>query len=137
MNRLFSFLLAALFIPAVANAQKEDSWNVYMGDFEGKPGSVMFNESLAERAPVRGFRFVVSTGLPYSPCREDGLPEGAAFDDFERIEEGIVKAIGRTKDQINAGSFTYDCQRLHYIYIKDTVGLRGRLERFYQPIGPL
>ena len=60
--KFFKFIvLLYLFIPFYATAQQEQ-WDTYMAKFAGKPGSIMVDLGLQEKAPDKLYPFLVITG---------------------------------------------------------------------------
>jgi len=115
---------------SVANAQ-DDQWDVYMAQYEKGVGSVLINISAKNIAPVSGYPFILVTGITYTGCNPDGLPAKAQFEDLYTISDSVKKIIDKHTSNILVGTFTYQCERLDYYYIKDTSGIRLQLDRMY------
>jgi hypothetical protein len=87
------------------------------------------------------------TGVTYKNCQGDGFPSHREFKRLYRLSHDINRLIFETTTRnhlrvvthdslsttgsLLAGTFTYQCQRLDYLYVADTAGLRENLERLY------
>ncbi len=123
--------LLFLLIPVSLFAQ-EDNWDVYMASYEKGPGSTVINMSAKRQAPDKALAFVVITGVTFKGCTGDGLPAKDQFTDLYSIADSIDKIINTNTKSVHVGTFTYQCQRLDYYYVKDTNNLRSTLQEFYK-----
>lgn len=123
--------LAAFFLPLSLTAQP-DTWDVYLAQYEKGPGSVMLNMSLKDKAPVKLFPFAVVTGVSFPNCDTSGLPDKNEFPRLYRISDSVLSVLNRYGENIPAGTFTYQCQRLDYFYVADTGQLRKKLLELYR-----
>ena len=128
MKKLF---LLTYLIPFFAAAQ-EEVWDTYMAAYEKGPGSVILNMSIKAVAPIAKYPFVIVTGVTFKKCTQDGLPMDKSFDTLYRISDAIMKFVQNKTEFRHVGSFTYQCERLDYIYVKDTTGLRQGLQKVYE-----
>jgi hypothetical protein len=128
--RIFSITVFLLGIPLFVSAQSEN-WDTYLGEFENGPGSVSLNLGLMKEAPKREFPYIIITGVTFAGCRADGLPQPEAFDNLYAISDDVNRFIKTITQSNLAGSFTYQCKRLDYVYVSDTVGVRKKLVFFY------
>ncbi len=109
-----------------------EQWDVYMAQYEKGAGSVMLNMALANVAPMKEFPFIVITGVTARQCNEEGFPTKEEFTNLYTISDGIVATINSVSKNVMAGTFTYQCERLDYIYLKDTLRLRETIVSFYK-----
>lgn len=131
---MFKYSILSLLLICFSSVfcQDGDHWDVYMADYDGKPGSVVVNMDAIKNMPYKGMPFVVVTGTTFTKCREDGMPEKNAFDDLYKISDKLDELIGEATMSKLLGSFTFECERLNYYYVADTLGLRAKLSNFYE-----
>lgn len=127
------FLIITFVLLAHYNGKSQNAnWEVYLAQYDLGPGSITLNMELIDIAPVRQLPFVVITGVTFRDCTREGFPEKEEFNNLYKISEEVLKAISSiTKNEL-AGTFTYQCQRLDYIYVQDTLNLRKHLIALYK-----
>ncbi len=130
MIKIVLTILALNFISEETFAQ-EDHWDVYMAMYEKGPGSTIINLSAKSFAPDTSHPFVIITGITFIQCKPDGLPEKEAFDDLYTLEDAITNVLDMSGSYIHVGIFTYQCERLLYFYVRDTIELRKKLSALY------
>jgi uncharacterized protein (TIGR01619 family) len=123
-------LLALLFFISLTSAQ-DAQWEAYMGQYENGPGSTMLDMSIKNRAPVKGMSYLLVTGITFEKCTADGLLEKETFPQLYRISDAVKLCVDSAVQNIFTGTFTYQCERLDHYYIKDTAGIREKLNRLY------
>ncbi|MEO6254858.1 MAG: DUF695 domain-containing protein [Ferruginibacter sp.] len=123
------FILIVL-LPLFAVAQKEE-WDTYLAEYEKGVGSTLLNMSVKTIAPVKKMPFVLITGVKFSDCPTDGMPSNSEFANLYLIFDSIQAKINRSVENMLVGTFTYQCERLDYYYVKDTNGLRQALLKLY------
>ncbi len=107
------------------------NWDVYLAQYEKGPGSTTVNMDLIKFAPKKGLAFVLVTGVTTANCREDGFPNSFEFERLYQVSEAVeTKVKELTKFEL-AGTFTYQCERLDYIYVSDTTSIRSELAQLY------
>lgn len=127
--------LIILLIPELLLGQ-EETWNNYLGQFENGTGSVVLNMDIVKRAPIKALPFIIISGVKFKPCDKNGLPEDEGFAKLYQISDSINKAIENITETEFVGTFTYQCERLDYIYVKDTSGLRNEVSATYKRLFP-
>lgn len=126
-------LLILLFsLVAQITFSQDTNWDVYLAQFDKGPGSVSLNMDLIIEAPKGEFPFVVITGVTFSQCRDDGFPEDEEFKKLYAISDNVVELISSISESELVGTFTYQCQRLDYVYVRDTTNIRDKLESLYK-----
>lgn len=123
-------LLLLLLLSPFAQAQ-EDSWDVYLAQYDEGVGSTTLNMELINVAPLKEFPFVVVTGVTYDSCGEEGLPNTDQLDKLYEISEAIDQAVSAITKSLMVGTFTVQCERLLYIYVQDTLTIRDQLIKLY------
>lgn len=123
-------ILLLLLFPIYVFGQ-DDQWDVYMAGYEKGPGSTVINMSAKTNAPNKELMFIVITGVSFSGCAVEGLPTKDQFPDLYKIADSIDKIITATTKARRVGTFTYQCQRLDYYYVKDTNTIRAKLQNCY------
>jgi len=121
--------MSFLFCGAV-NAQVEQ-WDTYMAKIDGKPGSVLVDMGLMTTAPNYKYPNLVITGPQAQKCNAQGVPDTNEIALLEEILTATGNFITGVTPKLLTGTFTYNCQRLNYYYVKDTTGLRNALARVY------
>lgn len=119
-------------------------WDSYLARYEAGLGSVLVNMDLVAMAPNRALPYLVITGVNSLTCTSDGFPTHKEYKKLYRISNEINRLIfasGTRTDSIThlplqetsllVGTFTHQCQRLDYVYVADTVGLRAALQQAY------
>jgi hypothetical protein len=135
MKKLLILALIPFLVGCNSNSKKvEDNrnWNSYLAMYEKGPGSIVLDMDLIKNAPVKDMPFIVITGVTFTNCTKDGLPEKDEFENLYKISDDVEKTISRLTQLVNAGSFTYQCQRLDYIYVKDTASIADELSKLYK-----
>ncbi len=130
----FLFLMILL-IPSLSFGQ-EETWNNYLAQFEKGAGSVVLNMDIVKRAPIKSLPFIIITGVKFDLCDKNGFPQKEGFEKLYQISDSIYKAIENFTETEFVGTFTYQCERLDYIYVKDTIGLRNKVSATYKRIFP-
>jgi len=127
--------LAALLlfvVPIAAFCQEKANWDVYLASYEDGPGSTVLNMNLISEAPKATLPFVVITGVTYTACDEDGFPVKSEFDNLYAISDKINALLASVTKMEHVGSFTQRCERLEYIYVRDTSNIRAKLVELYK-----
>lgn len=131
MNKATILSTILLIVSGQLSAQTED-WNVYLASYEKGPGSTTLNLDLINSAPNKEFPYVLITGVNYTDCRSDGLPNADAFEKLYDISEKVEKSLAEVTPYELAGTFTYQCKRLDYLYVGDTTLIKDKLINLYQ-----
>ena len=125
----FSFIT---FYSAALAQQNDEQWDVYMAQYEKGVGSTVVNMGLKNKAPDKSFRFLLSTGVHFNDCTTDGFPSEAEFQKLYVVSDSVKKLVGLNVSNIMAGTFTYQCERKDYYYVKDTNNIRQKLSALYK-----
>lgn len=128
------FFIAAI-ISKTLSAQ-EDMWGVYMAQYDKGRGSVLVNLSLYDRGPGLPLEYIVMTGVQVNDCDSDGFPASEEFGKLHEISDSIVSKVKTLVQAELCGTFTYQCNRSVYIYVKDTNGLRDLINQTYRKYFP-
>lgn len=113
-----------------ATAQ-EEHWDTYMARYGEKPGSVLVDMALMSIAPDRKYPYLLITGPHSQNCGKQGIPANEDIADLEGILDATTNFVTGVTAKVLTGTFTYNCDRLNYYYIKDTMGVRNALGRMY------
>lgn len=120
-----------ILIHTIAKSQ-DGNWDVYLAQFEQGPGSVFLNMDLIKTAPQKELPFVVITGGTFAECSDDGFPKKEEFNKLYEISDNVAGLISSITKSEFAGTWTYRCERLDYIYVYDTLNVRDNLKKLYQ-----
>jgi hypothetical protein len=135
MPRSIYFIVMLLFTAVTASSQ-EEKWDVYMAQYEKGPGSTLINMGLKDQAPVKQFPFLLKAGIKMLDCSKEGLPTDGELKTLHAISDTMKSVITSTCQCIEAGTFSYQCNRTDYYYIEDTVRIRDRLEEAFKKYFP-
>ena len=127
-----STILFGLSIIGLFSFGQDDNWDVYMAQYEKGVGSTVINMSLKEDAPIKLFPYLLKTGVKLINCSKDGLPTKDEFETLYRISNNMKSVIDSNSKNKAAGTFSYQCDRMDYYYLPDTIGIRKLLELAYQ-----
>ncbi len=132
MKFAYSLLAHIMLCMGSVYAQQEN-WDAYMARYGSKPGSVMVDMGLSAAAPDKLLPYLVITGPRARPCSNpNGMPDTSEINEMETMLEvtgGILSGVTAKK---LAGTFTYNCERLNYYYVRDTVPVRNAINRLYK-----
>jgi hypothetical protein len=117
-------------LSSLASAQNEN-WDTYMAKFGDKPGSVLVDLGYIDRAPDRNYPYLLITGPHAQNCDRNGIPGKDEFGALEEILDATTNFITGVTPKVLVGTFTYDCERLNYYYVKDTQSIRIAIARMY------
>lgn len=146
--------LTCLFLPLVLCAAAQNSWDAYIARYDAGLGSVLLNMDMGHLQRP-DLPFLVITGVNCKDCTGDGFPVHREFKRLYRLSDRVNRYLvtsmaSSVKKKMDAdgregvdqftpamlvGTFTHLCQRLDYIYVADTVGIRQLLEKAYGKYG--
>jgi hypothetical protein len=124
-------IILLLFIPVYLFAQQEENWDVYLAKYEKGAGSTLVNMSAKAKAPDKELPFVVITGVTFADCTAEGFPTKQQFEELYKIADSVKEIIAGSTQFLAVGTFTYQCERLDYYYVRDTNALRLKLQNLY------
>lgn len=131
MKKIILTVIIIWLIPSTYLHSQTENWDVYMATYEKGPGSTLLNMSLKTVAPIKDFYYILITGVTFPKCNADGLPMPEQFPTLYAISDSVQSILSRNYTFLLAGTFTYQCQRLDYYYLKDTTGTRELLNNLY------
>ncbi len=91
MSKIVSAWLL-LILPCFLMAQ-EENWDVYMAEFQKKPGSITLNMALKKTAPVKTLPFLLITGVSFRSCDDDGMPMKREFTNLYKISDSVKMVV--------------------------------------------
>jgi hypothetical protein len=107
------------------------NWDFYFAEYENGPGSIILDMSLNDLAPIKDFPILVVAGVTFSNCSEYGLPNEDEIINLNIISDCIIKIISNITKFKYAGVFTYQCEQLHYIYVKEAINIKEELTKLF------
>ena len=110
---------------------QEESWDNYLSSYSGKPGSVLVDLGYIDKAPDKKYPFLVITGPHAQNCGKNGIPDKEEIDQLEEILDATTNFLNGVTAKVLVGTFTYNCERLNYYYVKDTESIRVAIARMY------
>jgi len=114
------------------SALAQENWDAYTTKFGDKRGSVMLDMNAIERAPDKNYPYLVITGPRAKNCDKDGFPANDEIDKLEEVLDGANNFLTGVTAKVLVATFTYNCERLNYYYVKDTMNARNALQRMYK-----
>ncbi len=117
-------------LAAASHAQTEN-WDTYMARMGGKPASVLVDMGLMSNAPDKLLPYLLVTGPRLDKCGPTGIPDTAEIARMEKILDLTGAFLSGVTAKKLAGTLTYNCERVNYYYIKDTIAVRNALNRMY------
>lgn len=130
------FVSALLAVSAVGQAFAADQWWTYLASYEEGPGSIRVDLALKKQAPLTDYQFVVVTGTTYTSSGKQGLPEVDDLDRLNNLSKKVIATIGSKSPFIYAGTFSQNFEQLHYVYVKNVVGVEEALNSLYREACP-
>ena len=112
-------------------AAQTENWDTYMSRFGSKPGSVLVDLGLYPTAPDSRYPYLIITGPQARNCDKNSLPDKREITALEEVLDASTVFLGGVTAKVLAGTFTYNCERVNYYYVKDTTGARNSLLRMY------
>ncbi len=132
MKFTYSLAVAAFLLSCIAANAQQENWDTYMARFGAKPGSVMVDMGLMSSAPDKLLPYLVVTGPRARICKDKlGIPDTAEINQMESILDLTGAILSGVTAKKLAGTFTYNCERVNYYYVKDTIAVRNALTRMY------
>ncbi|MBC7553924.1 MAG: DUF695 domain-containing protein [Taibaiella sp.] len=119
-----------LLLNGSTSAQVEN-WDAYLSRYGTKPGSVLVDMNLYNTAPDKRYPYLVITGPQANSCDKNGIPDKSEIPVLEEVLDATTVFLSGTTTRVLAGTFTYNCERLNYYYLKDTAGARNAILRMY------
>lgn len=126
---MIKWLLPVFFFFSSAALAQSGEWDTYLARYEKGPGSTLVNMALKQQAPDSTRPFLFAAGVKFKNCTNEGLPAASAFISLNRISDSIVALLGRNPGSVLAGTFSYQCERKDYFYVRDTTGLKPAVIR--------
>ena len=114
-----------------SQAISSDFWWAYLASYDQGPGSIVVNLGLKKQLPLSNYPILIITGVTYVTQRVDGLPESSDLDNLNKLSSKLIEAIEKVTPSIHAGTFKYNRECLHYIYVKDGSIIEEALKAFY------
>ncbi len=132
MTYLRSFLfIVGLLLSSPVSGQ----WEQYFAQWEGRPGSMLVDMGVRATAPLDDYPYLVSVGVAYEQCNDQGFPDTTTYQELTDISDKLFGYMDIQTTCRLVGTFTHDCRRLDYYYLKDTVAVRDFLIKFFSTNG--
>jgi hypothetical protein len=122
-----SFLTLIILLSFYFKLHAQQNWDTYVTKYGDRPGSVMLNMSLKRSAPDSTLPFLFAAGVRFNECTGKGLPTPIELLRLNIISDSVIAIVNRNVKNKLAGTFTFQCVRRDYFYVKDTAGLREKV----------
>lgn len=129
MNKHILLIILALF--SITTHAQNEHWESWLTKIKGKPGSILVDLSLKSKVGDSKFPFLVVTGPVSQRCGDNGIPDTKEIDSLEDMLGATGNYMLGVSPILLAGTFTYNCERLNYYYVKDTSNIRHAINRMY------
>ncbi|MCD4791700.1 MAG: DUF695 domain-containing protein [Bacteroidales bacterium] len=128
------YLITLLITILISYSSKSQDGNrdFYIVQYDAGAGSTLLNMDLINSAPKKDLPFIVITGVTFKNCRDDGFPNEDELKKLYKIDDEVESVISNITNSEFAGTFTYQCERLNYIYVSDTINIRAKLTDLYK-----
>lgn len=113
-----------------------EQWWTYLASYAEGPGSIRVDLALKKQAPLTDYQFVVVTGTTYTSSGKQGLPEVEDLERLNNLNTKVIATIGSKSPFVYAGTFTQNFEQLHYVYVKNIVGVEDALNNLYREACP-
>jgi hypothetical protein len=128
LRYLFIIMASFSYLQVIA---QDENWDTYLAEIAKKPASVLVDMSLQTKAPNIALPYLLITGPKSKLCQGNGMPAKSEIDEMEEILAATNTFITGITPKILAGTLTYNCERVNYYYVKDTMGLSFAIARMY------
>jgi hypothetical protein len=109
----------------------EEQWWSYLSGQEKGPSSTRVDLSFNQLAPLADYPYVAVTGITYENQNAEGLPSPSQIDNLNKLQESLVGYLESKIPIKYAGTFTYQHEQLHYIYVQNKESAEQFLNEFY------
>jgi uncharacterized protein (TIGR01619 family) len=131
MKYILTLVLACLMF--VACKAQQENWDVYLAQYDEGVGSTTLNMDLIHYAPIKALPYLIKVSIIVNNCPNDGLPEAKELGKLHVMSDDIIKLISTSTVQNQfTGTFTYQCEKMNYIYASDTLHVRDKLMKLLQ-----
>ncbi|HEX9391693.1 MAG TPA: DUF695 domain-containing protein [Usitatibacteraceae bacterium] len=120
-------LRAAPAAPAKAGAG--ELWWSYLASYDDGPGSIRLDLNRYRQAPRAEYTHLLVTGTRFASSQPGGLPEPGDVQRLELLSNRTFAAIRAVAPAIFAGSFTHGGEQQNYIYVKNTISTKARIDK--------
>jgi len=129
-------ILAVLSLFSVSAFSQEDHWEVYLAQYEKGAGSTLVNMSLKDEDSMRQYPYLLKVGVKLLQCSAEGLPTEEEFKTLHAIGDKVKAGMDWLGKNMQAGTFSYQCKRTDYYYIRDTTYSRKYLAATFKKYFP-
>ncbi|MCJ8311459.1 MAG: DUF695 domain-containing protein [Saccharospirillaceae bacterium] len=122
-------VIGSLFYSSIVIA--EDQWWSYLSAQENGPSSTRVDLSFNNSAPLQDYVYVVVSGITFSDKNRQGLPSPFQLDSLNTLQEDLLSFLESKLPYKYAGTFTYQHEQLHYIYVQNKETAQKVFKEFY------
>ena len=119
---LFLLIMVRFIVPASA---QDERWEAYMAKYSKGPGSVTANFALQNFKDAGAYPYLIVAAVKFTNCTVEGFPVNDELGVLDAMSDSIFSVVKKHTPSIFAGTFTYQCERLNYFYVQDTVRVRN------------
>ena len=123
---LFALMMSRFILPAAA---QDEQWEAYMARYSKGPGSVTANFALKSFKDTVAYPYLIIAAVKFTNCTVEGFPVNDELGVLDAMSDSIFSVVKKHTPSIFAGTFTYQCERLNYFYVKDSVRVRNAIAK--------
>jgi len=120
-------LISFLSVSASLGAQ----WDQYFAQWEGKSGSMMVDMGYMDSIRHVELPYLLAVGYQFTPCSKEGFPDSMNYEKLIKLSDKLYNYMDIQATCQIVGTFTHDCKRVDYYYLKDSIGIRGFLNNYF------
>ena len=122
-------LLIILFIGSLLFSQtQEESWETFITKKDKGFMAVTVNMEFHFTRP--NYKNLLVVGTQTSKCLKNGYPKEEGLEKLYAFSDSIANIVGNSTRNKLAGILTYQCAGFDVFYVKDTIGLRKKINSF-------
>ena len=96
---------------------------------------MIVNMDFIDDLPIVDLPFLVSIGLDFEQCTLDGFPDSLIYGPLTDLSDKLEEYMNIQLTGNLVGTFTHDCRRVDYYYLKDTIGVKTFVGNFFEQNG--
>ncbi len=122
------FLLISCFIISTCLGAQ---WDQYFAQWEGKSGSMLVDMGYMDSLHHVELPYLLAVGYQFTTCSTKGFPDSMNYEKLIKLSDKLYNYMDIQATCQIVGTFTYDCKRVDYYYLKDSIGIRSFLNNYF------
>ena len=130
--RIFKFkllhcLFGLFFFSVSSTLKSQEQWIDFVAEKDSSMMSVSLDLQYSVQKP--NYKNLVLVGTRFKPCMSNGLPLPDSLDYLYTFSDSIAALINQSTKNKLIGILTYKCLGFDVYYVKDTIGIRDKIEK--------